>query len=76
MQHDPVRVEETVACLKLDSSLKEIVDHAVPLTEYAWRFRYPGEPEEPTLNEAKEALTTARDVYEAVLKCLPVDVRP
>ena len=64
------------ACLKLDSSLKEIVDHAVPLTEYAWRFRYPGEPEEPTLDEAKEALTTAREVFEAVLKCLPADVRP
>ena len=33
-------------CLKLDATLKEIIDQATPLTEYAWKFRYPGEPEE------------------------------
>jgi len=33
------------ACLELDPSLTPAVDRAVPLTEYAWKFRYPGEPE-------------------------------
>ncbi len=28
-------------CLRIDESLKELVDRAVPLTDYAWRFRYP-----------------------------------
>jgi len=30
-------------CLAIDPSLREIVDRAVPLSEYAWKFRYPGE---------------------------------
>ncbi len=49
---------------------------AVPLTGYAWRFRYPGEPEEPPVAEAREALALAREVYEAVISRLPQDVRP
>lgn len=32
-------------CLGIDATLGEVVDRAVPLTEYAWRFRYPGEPD-------------------------------
>ncbi len=43
------------ACLAIDPSLKDMVDEAVPLTEYAWRFRYPGEAEEPSRNEAEAA---------------------
>jgi len=31
------------ACLRLEPMLRPLVDRAVPLTEYAWRFRYPGE---------------------------------
>jgi len=34
-------------CLRLDPSLGAFVDAAVPLTEFAWADRYPGEPEEP-----------------------------
>ncbi len=40
-------------CLELDPTLKSIVDSAVPLTEYAWKFRYPGEPEEPSMQEVQ-----------------------
>lgn len=54
-------------CLAIDASLKPVIDPAVPLTEYAWQFRYPGEPVEPTLAEANEGLALARAVYEAVL---------
>jgi HEPN domain-containing protein len=50
------------ACLPLDATLRSIVDRAVPLTEYAWKFRYPGEPEEPSLKEAQDALEAARAV--------------
>ena len=28
-------------CLTIDGSLREVVDQAVPLSEYAWKFRYP-----------------------------------
>jgi len=62
-------------CVALDATLRTFADQAVPLTEYAWKFRYPGEPEEPTREEADEALATARQVYEAVLARLPREVR-
>lgn len=54
------------ACLRLDGSLRPLVDRAVPLTEYAWKFRYPGEPAEPSREEMEEALAVAREVYGAV----------
>ncbi len=72
--HDLEEIGEQ--CLKLDATLKDLIDRATPLTEYAWKFRYPGEPEEPSREEAEEAQTTARDVYEAVLRRLPEEVRP
>ena len=63
-------------CLTLDPSLRGVVDPAVPLTEYAWRFRYPGEPEEPTRGEAESALALARALFEGVLTRLPEKVDP
>ena len=63
-------------CLRLDAGIQVVIDRAVPLTEFAWRFRYPGEPEDPSREEADDALATARDVYEAILARLPEDVRP
>lgn len=62
-------------CVKLDPLLQPAIDRAVPLTEYAWKFRYPGEIDEPTAEEAKEALTIARGLYETVLSRLPEEVR-
>jgi len=63
-------------CLDLDITLRDLVDQAVPLTEYAWRFRYPGEPEEPSGEEAQEALQLAQKLLEAILARLPEEVRP
>lgn len=62
--------------LKIDHTLKPLIDQAVPLTDYVWRFRYPGKPNEPTMAEAQETLAIAREVYEAVLSRLPKEVRP
>lgn len=62
-------------CLAINPGLKSIIDPLVPLTQYAWEFRYPGEPEEPTAEEAQEALTLARKAYETLLSCLPEQVR-
>ena len=63
-------------CLELDTSLKPIVDHAVPLTEYAWRFRYPDKLEIPSPEETKEAIAIATEAYEAVLPRLRREARP
>ena len=63
-------------CLDVDPGLKPLIDPAVPLTEYAWKFRYPGEPEEPTREEVETALSLARKLYDAILGRLPEEVRP
>jgi len=63
-------------CLRFDPTLKHTVDTAVPLTKYAWKFRYPDDPDEPTREEAERALALAREVFQAVLERLPPDVRP
>jgi HEPN domain-containing protein len=63
-------------CLDLDLTLQDFVDRAVPLTEYAWKFRYPGDPQEPSLEEAEEALVIAKELYEAVLTRLPQECGP
>ncbi len=66
-------------CLAVDSTLKLTVDRAVPLTQYAWKFRYPpepGEPDEPTREEAQRALEIAREVWNAILGRLPREAHP
>ena len=62
-------------CLDLDPTLLELVDRAVPLTEFAWKFRYPGEPEEPSIQEVQEALQIALEVHRAILARLPLEVQ-
>lgn len=61
-------------CVSVDSALRVAVDRAVPLSEYAWKFRYPGAPYEPTAEEAQEAIAIARAVVEAVLSRLPPEL--
>ncbi|AEB09245.1 HEPN domain-containing protein [Desulfobacca acetoxidans] len=63
-------------CLRYAPDLEEILREAGPLTEYAWRFRYPGDPDEPDNCEADEALSLARRVFFTILQTLPLEVRP
>lgn len=63
-------------CLKINAGLKPLIDRAVPLTEYAWKFRYPGDVDEPDTEEADQALAVARELFEGILNELPSDVRP
>ena len=58
-------------CAALDITLQEVVEKAAPLTEYAWKFRYPGEADDPNSAEAERALAAARTAYEAILLRLP-----
>jgi HEPN domain-containing protein len=50
-------------CLAIDPSLENLIDLAAPLSEYAWAFRYPGDPDDPSEDEARAALDVARVVY-------------
>ena len=65
-------VEIGMQCVEVDSSLLLLVERVRPLTDYAWRFRYPGETEIPTEEEAKRALTIAEEVVAAVRDRLPL----
>ncbi|MBI4409200.1 MAG: HEPN domain-containing protein [Gemmatimonadetes bacterium] len=69
-------VELGEACAAVEPSLADLLRRAAPLTEYAWRFRYPGEPEEPAREEAEGALRTARELNGALLEQLPADAKP
>jgi hypothetical protein len=72
MPLDPTLVAETRTWL-----IKAAQDiRAAGLTEYAWKFRYLGEPDEPSREEAEAALAIAREVYEAVRARLPGEVLP
>ena len=63
-------------CVAIDSTLRPVADQAAPLTEYAWKFRYPGQSDEPDRAEAEGALAAARNVYEEILIRLPAAARP
>lgn len=63
-------------CAALDATLGPMADQAAPLTEHAWKHRYPGDPEEPTREEAEQALATAHTVYKAILNRLPTESQP
>jgi HEPN domain-containing protein len=63
-------------CAALDATLTAMADEAAPLSEYAWKFRYPGELDEPLQSDAEQALTTARNVYTAIVERLPPNASP
>ncbi len=63
-------------CMQLDPGLEDLCRRGERLTVFAWAFRYPGEPEEPPVEEAREALDLAREVYQVLVDRMPIDVRP
>jgi HEPN domain-containing protein len=72
--HNLVEIGQQVA--DLDPELEPLLRRASALTEYAWKFRYPGELEEPTQEETEAALGIAREVFDAILARLPNEIRP
>jgi len=54
--------ELALACLEHEPSLEALLRQSAPLTEYAWRFRYPGEVFEPDRREVEDALEVAHRV--------------
>jgi HEPN domain-containing protein len=67
-------VELGEACCRVDPGLEPPLRRAAPLTEYAWKYRYPGDPEEAGEEEAASALARAREVFDSVQDRLPPDV--
>jgi len=67
---------EDVLGLDIDPSLQPVVDAAVPLTEYAWRFRYPGEEIPPTHAEVARALSLASQALDEIFARIPSEAYP
>jgi HEPN domain-containing protein len=63
-------------CVEVDLTLGSLIGRAETLSEYASRFRYPGTSYEPRMEEGQAALALAREVTEAILTRLPLEVRP
>jgi HEPN domain-containing protein len=63
-------------CVELDDSFATLVAAAVPLTEYAVRFRYPFFGPPPSLEQAKAVLAVACEVFAFVLARLPGETHP
>jgi HEPN domain-containing protein len=44
--------ELAMVCVGIDATLEATLEPAVVLSQYAWKFRYPGAPYEPDADEA------------------------
>lgn len=62
-------------CTVIDASLETLLRRAEALSVYAWAFRYPGDVENPSVQEAVGTLAVAREVVEAMLMRLPGEIR-
>jgi HEPN domain-containing protein len=62
-------------CVEMDPSLEQIVARVAPLTEYAWLYRYPGGPEEPSREDTSEALNATHALSQAIIERLPEEIR-
>jgi HEPN domain-containing protein len=60
-------------CEDKDKELSAFKEEADKLTDYAIDVRYPEEPFEPTLEEAKEALEIAKKIKELVLSRIALE---
>ncbi|MFQ5720664.1 MAG: HEPN domain-containing protein [Acidobacteriota bacterium] len=64
------------SCEQVDPALKAVLDPAVPLTEFAWAFRYPGDHPTPTNEEARQGHDAARRAVAGTVARLPEDAVP
>ncbi len=71
--HDLVELGER--CVAVDPTLEPLLRRTAPLTDYAWKFRYPGAGE-PSQEEVQEALALSREAYGAILARLPQEAHP
>jgi hypothetical protein len=62
--------------IQRDSTLQGAIDEAAELNPFAVTFRYPGELDAPTAEDASNALDTAQRLYDEILRRLPEEVRP
>jgi HEPN domain-containing protein len=57
--------------VQIEPTLETLVEGVVDLTKYAWMFRYPGDPAEPSAEEAIGIFQRARQAVEEIIGRLP-----
>lgn len=62
-------------CVEIDPSLEQLVARAAPLTDYAWMYRYPGGPEEPSREDTSEALNATHALSQGIIERLPEEIQ-
>jgi hypothetical protein len=72
--HDLVELGAT--CVVIAPVLEAHLRGTAPLTEYAWRYRYPGDPSDPEESEVRQALDRARAVAGLIQGLLPSEAHP
>ncbi len=60
----------------IDAGLSAAMARAASLSDYAWKYRYPSEEEEPPRAEAEAALTAAQATFDTLIARLPPEARP
>ncbi len=64
------------AVARIEPPLAELMRTASLMTEFAWRFRYPGDQATVSHADALHAIETAERVLRAVIDLLPANCRP
>jgi len=59
----------------LEPGIEESRRPVEALTPFAWEFRYPGESDEPSLEETQGYLQVANDFFRTIISFLPDDIR-
>jgi HEPN domain-containing protein len=59
-----------------DPTLEELIISVEEYSDFAVVFRYPGDFEEPEVEEAQTALATVRQLAQAVLARIPSELHP
>lgn len=59
-----------------DPALEELIDEVTNYSDFATVFRYPGDEDEPGIEEAQHALEQVQRFYAAILELIPEELRP
>jgi HEPN domain-containing protein len=76
-----LRIPRTHNLVKLrallgDGEIAELLKEVEASTDFATVFRYPGDEDEPRLEEAQDALAMVHQLYAAILERIPEELRP
>ena len=64
------------SCAEVDASLSAEVTPSLALTRFAVAMRYPGEIEQPSVDEARKWLAVAWTIFDAICARLPREAHP